>query len=237
MPENNFKESSLSFFMPAYNEEENIQVQVAKLKNVLEKIDFKNYEIIVINDGSRDQTAEKTEEIAKQDSKIRLVNHPKNLGYGEALKTGFNEAKFEWVAFADSDGQFDFSEINNFLAFINEADLILGYRLNRADSFLRKVYTYGWKTLALVLLGLTVKDYSCGFKLIKKKVYQAVLPLEAGEKVTQIEFLVKAKKQGFKFAEVGVHHYARKFGIPTGAKIQVVLRSVIDLFKLWWKLR
>lgn len=237
MPTNNFNDLELSFFMPAFNEEENITTQVKKLRLALESIKLKDFEILVINDGSKDGTAEKTEEEGKTDKRIRLINHPTNLGYGHALKTGFENSKFQWVAFADSDGQFDFAEIVKFLEYADSADLILGYRLKRADSLLRRIYTFGWKTLALILLGLTVRDYSCGFKLIKKKVYSAVQPLQAEEKVTQIEFLVKAKRAGFKFVEVGVNHYPRKFGTPTGAKIKVVIKSVIDLFRLWWKLK
>jgi glycosyltransferase involved in cell wall biosynthesis len=234
---NNFSTINMSVFFPALNEEKNIKSTIEEAEKILKNLSLKGYEIIVVNDGSVDKTGEVVEELAKKSEKLRLINHPTNLGYGHALKTGFSNAKYPWVAFTDSDRQFDFSEITKFLEKTDEADLILGYRLKRADSLLRRIYTFGWKTLALILLGLTVKDYSCGFKMIKKKVYESVLPLEAGEKVTQIEFLVKAKRLGFKFAEVGVNHYPRKFGTPTGAKIKVVIRSVVDIFKLWLKLR
>lgn len=234
---NNFSDLKLSVFFPALNEEQNIRSIILDAEKILKSLHLQAFEIIVVNDGSKDRTGAIVEKLTEEFENIRLINHPSNLGYGHALKSGFSEAKYPWVAFSDSDRQFDFSEITKFLEKAEEADLILGYRLKRADSILRRIYTFGWKTLALILLGLTVKDYSCGFKMIKKKVYESVLPLEAGEKVTQIEFLVKAKRLGFKFVEVGVNHYPRKFGTPTGAKIRVVLRSVVDLFKLWWKLR
>lgn len=227
---------NLSVFFPAYNEEENIEKTVKDALKVLKDLKLENYEVIVVNDGSKDKTGEVVASLEKEDKHVRLVNHPQNKGYGEALKTGFKEAKYEWVAFADSDGQFDFGEISKFLDETDEVDVIVGYRLTRADPFMRKVYTYGWKMIALVFLGLTVKDYSCGFKLIKKQVFNGVQPLLAGEKVTQIEFLVKAKRLGFKFAEVGVHHYPRKFGTQTGANLSVVAKSIIDLIKLWWML-
>lgn len=226
----------LSVFFPAYNEEQNIEKTIRDATGVLKSLSLKNYEILIIDDGSRDRTAELSHELEKELSGVRLVEHKRNLGYGGALKTGFKEAKFPWVAFADSDGQFDFGEITKFLAKADEADLVLGYRIKRADSFLREVFTFGWKSLAFILLGLNVRDYSCGFKMIKKSVFEAVQPLEGEEKVTQIELLVKAKRQGFNFAEVGVHHYARKFGTPTGAKLSVVFKSVVDIFKLWRKL-
>lgn len=229
--------NSLSVFFPAYNEAGNIARTVEDADQVLKSLPLKSYEILVINDGSKDNTAEIVEKIAQKNIHIRLLNHPSNRGYGGALKTGFNESKYSWVAFADSDGQFDFKEIKKMLAESDKADLILGYRLNRADPLLRSVTTFGWKTIARLLLGLSTKDYSCGFKLIKKEAYNTVLPLVGEEKVTQIEMLVKAKRLGYKFAEVGVHHYPRRFGQQTGANLQVVFKSVVDLFRLWWKLR
>jgi len=229
--------NELSVFFPAYNEEANIKTIVKKAKDVLLKIADK-WEIIIVNDGSKDNTLKIAERLSADDRRIRVVSHKVNKGYGSALKSGFAHARYGWVAFTDADGQFDFSEITRLLEKKNKADLVLGYRLNRADPFIRKVYTFVWSVLIPNLLwGLGVKDYSCGFKLIKKNVFESVQPLAGEEKVTQIELLVKAKKLGFKFAQVGVHHYPREFGRQTGANFKVVMRSLIDLVKLWWKLR
>lgn len=223
--------------MPAYNEEENIQKTVQDVVKVLKRLRIKNYEVIVVNDASADNTGLIVEKLAKADSHIKLVNHSKNRGYGGALKTGFEKSKYSWVAFLDSDGQFDFSEIGKFIEKTDTADVIVGYRIKRADPLIRQIYTFGWKTIAAILLGLSVSDYSCGFKMIKKQVFEKVQPLVGEEKVTQIEFLVKAKRLGFRFAEVGVNHYPRKFGKQTGANLRVVLKSIVDLLKLWWVLK
>lgn len=231
-----FAAKNLSVFFPCFNEEENIKNTVDQAVSVLNKLGIQ-YEIILVDDGSKDRTGVIADGLAKQNERIKVVHHEKNLGYGSALKTGFHHAKYEWVAFADSDGQFNFNEITLLLEKTDKADLILGYRLKRADSILRKIYTFGWAMIAKILLGLRARDYSCGFKLIKKEVFESVQPLEGEEKVTQIEFLVKARRLGYRFAEVGVHHYPRKFGQPTGSKISVVLKSMLDLFKLWWKIQ
>jgi len=230
------KVKEISVFFPAYNEEKNIKNTVLKAVEVLSQI-AENWEIIVVDDGSTDKTAEVSKKLSQKDSRIKVVSHPENRGYGSALKTGFEKSQYSWVAFTDADGQFDFSEIKKFLPYTDKADVILGYRKNRADSFFRKLYTFGWKAIARLLLGLRVRDYSCAFKLIKKEVYEKVKPLETEEKVTQIEFLVKASLFGFVFAEVGVTHYPREFGQQTGANLKVVLKSLFDLFKLWRKLR
>lgn len=223
---------SLSVFMPAFNEEDSITSTVEGVVTVLKELRI-DWELLVINDGSKDKTAQVVKELEKKFPGVRLINHEKNEGYGAALKTGFREAKYPWVAFVDSDGQFDFSEIKKLIDETGEADIILGYRLNRADPFQRRIFTWGWKMLAMVLLGLNVKDYSCGFKLIKKKVIEDISPIESEEKVTQIEMLIKAKKKGYKFAEVGVHHFPRTAGVSTGANISVVLKSFSDMLKLW----
>jgi len=230
------KIKTLSVFFPAYNEEVNIEKTVRKAKKILLQVADK-WEILIINDGSTDKTGQVAAKLRREDKRIDVINHPINQGYGAALKSGFSNARYPWVAFTDSDGQFNFSEIKKFLPLMKNSDLILGYRLNRADSFLRKIYTFVWGKIPVVLWGLKVKDYSCGFKLIKKKVFDAVQPLVGEEKVTQIEMLVKAKRKGFKFAEIGVRHYPRKYGAQTGANIKVVVKSVADLFKLWKKLR
>lgn len=221
----------LSVFFPAYNEEANIAETVRRAEKILREVAIK-YEIIVVDDGSTDKTGE----VAKKLDKVRVITHSPNRGYGAALKSGWAGSRYSWVAFTDSDGQFDFSEIKKFLPFTKKADLILGYRIKRADSILRDLFTFGWSTIARILLGLDVKDYSCGFKLIKKEVFEAVQPLVGEEKVTQIELIVKARRQGFKIVEVGVHHYPRKAGQQTGANIKVVLKSIFDLVKLWRKL-
>lgn len=233
------KVRELSVFFPAYNEEKNIAAVVDEAKNYLEK-NFRNWEIIIVDDGSKDRTGEIADNLAKEDRRIRVIHHSPNRGYGGALKSGFKAAKYEWIAFMDSDRQFKFSEIDKFIKKEEEsgADLVLGVRVHRADPLARKLFTFVWaKILPRLLFGLRVSDYSCGFKMLRKKVYEATQPLIGEEKVTQIEMLVKAQRLGFAFAEVGVRHYPRKFGKQTGANLGVVLRSFRDLLKLWWQLR
>lgn len=226
----------ISVFFPAYNEEKNIEKAVLEAKKVLEK-QTEKWEIIIVDDGSKDRTGDIARDLAEGDERIKVVTHSPNRGYGGALKSGFEKARYQWIAFTDADGQFDFSEITKFLAKAAEADLVLGFRLSRADSSSRKLFTWGWAMLAKLLLGLKVKDYSCGFKLVKKEVYQRIQPLVGEEKVTQIEMLVKAERLGYKIAEVGVHHYPRKEGQQTGANVKVLIKSLVDLFRLWKQLK
>src|SRR3989344_5009830 len=170
----------LSVFFPAYNEEKNIQQTVLKAIEVLEE-DFKDWEIIVVNDGSKDRTGEIVRKMALNQPRLKLIEHYPNRGYGVALRIGLYNARFDWIAFTDADGQFDFSEINNFLRVQREsgADLVIGYYLRRSVPLYRLVNTFFWEALVNLLFGLRVKDIDCGFKLFSRRVVESIPPLES----------------------------------------------------------
>lgn len=229
----------LSVFFPTYNEEGNIERVVGGAKKVLGKVADK-WEILIVEDGSKDKTPQITDNLAKRDKRVRVIHHNPNQGYGGALKTGFYNSKYELVAFTDSDGQFDFSEIVNFVLKQKEtgADLVIGYYKKRQVSKFKILTSKMWELAVFVLFGLHVRDIDCGFKLISKKVINKIpkLKSERGAFISS-EFLIKAKKYGFKIVEIPVTHYPRKAGVGTGRNINVIIQSFIDLFKLWSNLR
>ena len=229
----------LSVFLPVYNEEENITAVVLKVQSVLEKIADK-WEIIIVDDGSTDSTRESALALLKTDKRIRLISHKTNRGYGASLKSGFYNAKYLWIAFIDSDGQFDFSDINKFIEKQREtnADLVIGYYQNRKASFIKKITSKVWELIVFLLFGLRVRDIDCGFKFINRQVIERIPKLESerGAFISS-ELLIKAKKAGFRIEEVSVSHYARTKGKGTGRNFNVILTSFSDLFALWKKLR
>lgn len=229
----------LSVFFPSYNEEKNIEATVRKAKSVLLKI-AEVWEIIIVDDGSKDRTGEIGDALSKEDGRIKVIHHSPNKGYGASLKSGFYSSKYPWIAFTDADGQFDFSEITHFIEKQKEtdADMVIGYYLSRQVPFYRKINTFFWQLVVFALFGLKVRDVDCGFKLISKKVIDRIPRLESerGAFISS-EFLIKANKKGFKIVEIGVHHYPRKAGKGTGANLDVIVKSFVDLFKLWRKLR
>lgn len=229
----------LSVFYPCYNEEKNIKNTVSKTVPVLQKIAQK-WEIILINDGSKDNTGKVLEEIKKTYPKqIRIITHNPNRGYGAALKSGFYNAQYKWIVFTDSDGQFDFSEVTKFIKKQQEtgSDLVIGYYLARQVSKMAILTSKIWELIVFILFGLHVTDIDCAFKLVSKKVIDTIPKLEAerGAFISS-EFLIKAKKAGFKITEVGVHHFARLEGQATGRQLKVIIKSFSDLFRLWFKI-
>lgn len=230
------KVKEISFFTPAWNEEAHIETTVTKVDKILKKIAQK-YEIIIVNDGSQDKTGEIADRLARDNERIRVIHHPNNFGYGEALKSGFYNARYQWIAMMDIDGQFDFAEITKFLEKTNQAEAIWGYRINRQDPWLRKFFGWTWTMLANSLLGFKVRDADCGFKLVRKEVIDTIPRLVSGRGgMISPELLAKAQKAGFKMTEVGVHHYPRQKGHQSGVDFNVIFRSFFDLLRLWWKL-
>lgn len=231
--------NSLSVFFPTYNEEGNIKETVSKASKVLDKY-FKRWEILIVNDGSSDGTKEIIEKLQKEDSRVRVLNHKQNMGYGASLQTGFYNSKYDWIAFTDSDGQFDFSEILNFTKKQEEsgADIVIGYYKKRRVSSLKIVTSKMWELAVMILFGLKVHDIDCGFKLVSKEVINKIPRLESerGAFISS-EFLIKSKKKGFKIVEIPVSHYPRTQGKGTGRNIRVIIKSFVDLFRLWKKLR
>lgn len=233
------KIDSLSVFLPAYNEEANIESTVANVVTHASRV-AKNWELIIVNDGSRDNTGKIAEGLALKDKHLRVINHNPNRGYGAALKSGLYGAKYDWIAFIDSDGQFNFEEIDQFISTQAEtgADMVIGWYRERRVSLIRKLNSAAWQVFVFLLFGLRVKDIDCGFKFISKKVIETIPKLESerGAFISS-EFLIKSKKAGFKIVQIPVHHYHRKEGEATGAKLNVIIKSFVDLFKLWRKLK
>ena len=167
------KLSSLSVFFPCYNEEANVERMIRQAQGILPEV-AEQWEIIPVNDGSKDKTGEIIDRLAKEDPHVRPVHHEKNKGYGGAVISGYKSSRFDFVFFTDGDLQFDLREITLLIEKIDEGDLILGYRKNRRDPALRKMNAYMWGSLVKLLFGFKVRDVDCAFKLMKRRVIDKV---------------------------------------------------------------
>jgi glycosyltransferase involved in cell wall biosynthesis len=222
----------LSVFLPCYEEEGSVARTVERAVAVLRERELDRFEIIVVNDGSRDRTGAIADALAGEYDEVRAAHHVQNQGYGAALRTGFAEAKFPWVFFTDGDGQFDLAEIDGFLAAADTAEVVVGYRLERADHIGRRVNTWLWSVAVRTLFRLRVHDIDCAFKLLSRHALDEVGPLTASGAVISTELLVGVRRAGLPITEIGVHHYPRQAGAPTGASIKVILRALRELVQL-----
>lgn len=230
------KIDEISLFLPVYNEEAVIEQTVTKCNAILAKV-AKTYEILVVNDGSKDKTESIVNKIIKSNSNVRMITHNPNKGYGGALKTGLYQTKYKNIVFIDADGQIDFSEIGKFIPHLDKYDLVIGYRYNRADPPIRKLIAFMLKIWNLVWFQFWVRDTDCAFKVIKRKVLDTIPPLKTESAITTTELLIKAKQANFKFKEIPVEHYERIGGQSTGGNPKVILRAAKDTLKLWWVLQ
>jgi glycosyltransferase involved in cell wall biosynthesis len=223
---------SISMVLPAYNEADNIEPMVAEATPALESV-TDDYEIVVVDDGSADDTAGVTRRVMQEYPRVRLVEHPVNQGFGAAVFSGFASAEKDWIFYTDADRQFVLSELEKFVPFMDDADLIAGYRAPRRDPFMRVVYGKGWSALCTLLFGYTVRDVDCGFKLLRCEIIHNLGPQIASRGATfSIEWLVRAKRAGYRFAELPVTHRPRVAGSQTGANINVITRAFRELWRV-----
>jgi glycosyltransferase involved in cell wall biosynthesis len=226
---------SLSVIFPAYNEQANIRSTIETARHVLPGV-AGVWEIIVVNDGSRDGTKSVCDELAQNYPEVRAIHHPRNLGYGAALKSGVLEARNELIFFTDSDGQFDIAEISDLLRWTDQHDIVAGFRAKRRDPFYRRVNAWGWNVLVRMLLGLRIQDIDCAFKVFRREVFENIQIRSVGAMVNT-EILAQAIRLGMSVKEVKVSHFSRRHGRQTGANLRVILKAFRELFRLWWKLR
>ena len=227
--------SSLTVSLPAYNEEGNIGAMVDMVREQLGPL-VQDLEIIVVDDGSRDRTADVVEQRAGVDPRVRLIRHPVNLGYGAAVYDGIRAASKEYVFFTDSDLQFTFDELPAFMDRMGAADMVIGYRQARSDPWFRRVFGHGWSWLVNLLFGHTARDVDCAYKLFRKEVIERIDVTSRGATFSA-EFLVRARRAGFRITELPVSHHPRVAGKQTGANPRVVLRAFKELVKLRRQLR
>jgi len=203
--------SSLSFFIPMYNERENIGRTLDAAEAALDGLGLDDYELLVIDDGSRDGCAEIVEARAQHNPRLRLVRHKVNQGYGAALRTGFTHATRQAVFYTDSDLPADLDNLRRALPLLAEADVVIGYRLNRADTLRRTLYSRVYNGLMRVLFGVRVRDVNFSFKLVRRSVLQRI-HLTAGTVFIDGQLLAEAVRHDFRIAELPVPYQPRLHG-------------------------
>jgi glycosyltransferase involved in cell wall biosynthesis len=222
---------SLSVFFPCYNEQDNVRRVYESAAQVLGSLGL-DYEIILVDDGSTDQTAQIIDAIAKTDPRVKAVHHPTNRGYGAAVQSGIRAAAKSLVFFTDGDGQFDLNELPPLLPLMKQHDIVSCYRLNRQDGFVRSLNAWGWTTLVCLLFRMKIKDINCAFKLFRRRIFED-LEIQSTGALINAEILGRATRRRYSIIQVGVHHLPRTRGQQTGANPRVIFRAFRELFRLY----
>ena len=221
---------SLSIFFPCHDEQDNITRVTEEALEVARSV-AADFEIIIVNDGSSDRTAEIADELAALHPEVRVIHHPTNLGYGGALQSGFRAAMKDWVFYTDGDGQFDIREITELLRLRGPEVIVSAFRTHRCDSSMRKLNAWCWCRLVNALFGLGLRDIDCAFKLYPAKLFDEIQLRSMGALI-DTEILAKAARLGYEIKQLGVGHHPRRAGRQSGASLKVVIRAFRELFAL-----
>lgn len=222
----------LSYFFPAHNEAANLRGLVEEALATLPEL-AERFEIVIVNDGSRDETPAIADALVAAHPEVRAVHHPVNLGYGAALRSGFAAARHDVLAFTDGDRQFRVADLGRLIdrQAATGADVVVGFRIKRADPLVRTVYARLYRFANRVWFGLRVRDVDCAMKLFRRAALEGV-NVESGGAFFSAELLIKLRARRRRIEEVGVPHYPRTAGSPTGAKPSVVFRAMKDFWAL-----
>ena len=220
----------LSCFFPAFNEEENIEAVLEDALATLPRF-ADDFEVIVVDDGSSDRTAEVVAVYAADTERVRLVSHDENRGYGEALRSGLTIARGDAVFFTDADQQFHLDDLARLLEHYDRSPFVIGYRLKRNDPRHRRVVSRIYQTTLRVVFGLRVRDAHCAFKLLDREVLDRILPdVVSRSAFISAELLIRAQMAGVPITEVGIPHYRRVAGRAKGATPRVIARTIAEIF-------
>jgi glycosyltransferase involved in cell wall biosynthesis len=222
----------LSLVMPAYNEAAGIADAVAEAHESLAGLGY-TFEILVVDDGSTDGTATQVWDLMSIWPRVRLISHNINLGYGAALRTGFEAARYDLVAFTDADSQFHLEDIEDLVYLAREVPVVVGWRIDRQDPWRRRFLSRGYNWLARRLLGTGVRDCDCALKVFRREALAYLLPESTGFFVNT-EMLCRARTMGWTVAEVGVRHRPRNRG-RSKVSLMEVPKTFVKMMRFWWR--
>jgi glycosyltransferase involved in cell wall biosynthesis len=224
----------LSAFFPVFDEESNVVPMAEALLAALPQV-ARRWELVIVDDGSRDATGALADAFAARHPGVRVVHHERNRGYGAAIRSGLATARLEYVFLTDGDRQFDPAEVARLVPALERADVVVGFRARRSDPLFRRLYAVGWNALVRRLLGLPVRDVNCAFKLMRRDAL-AGLRLEAEGAAVSAELLARLGRSGRRIVELPVAHFPRRAGRATGGRARVVARAFAELLLLYRRL-
>jgi len=226
---------SISAFFPCYNDAQTIARMVLAAGETLQTL-TDDFEVIVVNDGSQDDSATILSELQRACGYLRVVTHERNRGYGGALQSGFAAATKDLVFYTDGDAQYDPHELAELFAQLrSEDDVMQGWKIKRHDPWYRTVIGWSYCRFVRFAFGLKARDVDCDFRLIRRHVFES-FPLTMIDGSITVELVARIERGGFQMREVPVHHYPRLYGRSQFFSFRPVLRTFWQLAGLWLEL-
>jgi glycosyltransferase involved in cell wall biosynthesis len=221
----------VSLFFPVYRDEATVERVTSKAIGVLEEL-AAEYEVIIVDDGSPDRAGELADEIARADPRVRAIHHPRNLGYGEALRSGFRAARFEWICFTDGDDEYEVGDLGKLLRLQDHYDLIITFRYAKRYSSWRIFVSFVYNHVLRFVFQTRYRDVSCGLKLIRKAVVDE-LDLVSTSPFIGAEVAIKTMLKGFRVGEVGIQTFPREFGRGSSTSLRNILATIRDMRRVY----
>jgi glycosyltransferase involved in cell wall biosynthesis len=227
---------SISIVIPAFNEEATVESVVSEALSVLQTL-ADEYEVLVVDDGSTDDTGAIVDRLGSANDKVRVIHHARNIGFTGAIKTCYQNARCDLVFLAPADKQVDLSELRSFTALIGDCDIVVGHRFARSEPFYRSFNSWGFHLLCRIFFGIKLREISL-CNLYRRWVLQAMgIESTPSSAMIQAEVIYKAIRMGCRIKEVGMSHYPRAAGKSKGANPGMIIRTSLEMLRLWWKLR
>jgi glycosyltransferase involved in cell wall biosynthesis len=227
--------SSITAFFPAYNDQHTIESMVKSAAAELRKV-TNDFEVLVVNDGSRDDTANVLRRVQDEVPELRVIHHAENRGYGAALITGFTNARKDFIFYTDGDGQYDVTEIHSLLKAVRpDVDVVTGFKIQRADAWYRVWIGEAYRRSMRVFFNLSVRDVDCDFRLFRRSIFERI-SLQSRSGVICVELMRKAQLAGCRIVEVPVSHWPRQYGSSQFFCFRHLAGVLGGLFKVWWAL-
>lgn len=220
----------ISLFFPVYRDEATVERVTRKAVAIMNEL-ASEYEVIIVDDGSPDRAGEVADELARTIPGVHVIHHARNMGYGEALRSGFKAARYEWICFTDGDDEYDVDDLRRLIRLRDYYDLIITFRYAKRYSGVRIFISYVYNKILRLLFQTRYRDISCGLRMIRKAVADE-LDLQSISPFIGAEIAIKTTVKGFRVGEVGVQTFPREFGRGSSTTLPNILATIQDMFRV-----
>jgi glycosyltransferase involved in cell wall biosynthesis len=221
---------SISLFFPVYRDEASVERVTRKAVALMNEL-ASEFEVIIVDDGSPDRAGAVADELARTMDGVRVIHHERNLGYGEALRSGFKAARFEWICFTDGDDEYEVDDLRRLIRLRAYYDLIITFRYAKRYSGVRIFISYVYNKVLRLLFQTRYRDISCGLRMIRKVVADE-LDLQSTSPFVGAEIAIKTTVKGFRVGEVGVQTFPREFGRGSSTTLPNIVATILDMFRV-----